>query len=80
MRGRDPGVYDDWEDCRRQVHRFGDNNYKGYITRAEAETRYALLSSGREERDEEKPDEDHLRLDDARRDRVSVLCDPSLDS
>ena len=49
--GRDiPGVYDDWEECRRQVHRFSGNSYKGYTTRAEAESRYAryLAGEGRE--------------------------------
>jgi viroplasmin and RNaseH domain-containing protein len=40
-KGKVSGVYDDWEECRRQVHRFGGNNYKGYNTLAEAETRYA---------------------------------------
>ena len=39
-KGRVPGVYDDWEDCRRQVHRFSGNSYKGYNTMAEAEARY----------------------------------------
>ena len=45
-KGRAPGVYDDWEDCRRQVHRFSGNNYKGYVTRAEAEGRYARYLAG----------------------------------
>jgi len=40
-KGKVPGVYDDWEDCRRQVHRFSGNSYKGYTTLEEAETRYA---------------------------------------
>jgi viroplasmin and RNaseH domain-containing protein len=40
-KGKVPGVYDDWEECRRQVHRFSDNSYKGYNTLAEAQTRYA---------------------------------------
>ena len=35
-KGRVPGVYDDWKDCRRQVHRFSRNSYKGYATREEA--------------------------------------------
>ena len=43
---RIPGVYDDWEDCRRQVHRFSGNSYKGYPTRAEAEARYARYLAG----------------------------------
>ncbi|KAK1651295.1 hypothetical protein QYE76_069100 [Lolium multiflorum] len=43
-KGRVPGVYDDWEDCRRQVHRF--NSYKGYPTRVEAEGRYARYLAG----------------------------------
>ena len=45
-KGRVPGVYDDWEDCRRQVHRFSGNNYKGYPTRVEAEGRYARYLAG----------------------------------
>ncbi|KAK1603141.1 hypothetical protein QYE76_007876 [Lolium multiflorum] len=43
---RVPGVYDDWEDCRRQVHRFSCNSYKGYPTRVEAEGRYARYLAG----------------------------------
>ncbi|KAK1558213.1 hypothetical protein QYE76_007910 [Lolium multiflorum] len=38
---RVPEVYEDWEDCRRQVHHFSGNIYKGYTTLEEAETRYA---------------------------------------
>ena len=45
-KGRVPGVYDDWEECRRQVHRFSGNSYKGYTTRAEAESRYARYLAG----------------------------------
>ena len=44
--GKVPGVYDDWEECRRQVHRFSGNSYKGYTTRAEAESRYARYLAG----------------------------------
>ena len=40
------GVYDDWEECRRQVHRFSGNSYKGYTTRAKAEVRYARYLAG----------------------------------
>ena len=29
-------VYDDWEECRTQVHRFSGNSYKGSTTRMEA--------------------------------------------
>ena len=49
-KGKVPGVYDDWEECRRQVHRFSGNSYKGYTTRAEAKSRYAryLAGEGRE--------------------------------
>ena len=39
-------VYDDWEECRRQVHHFSGNSYKGYTTRAEAEARYARYLAG----------------------------------
>ena len=45
-KGKVPGVYDDWEECRRQVHRFSGNSYKGYTTRAEAEARYARYLAG----------------------------------
>ena len=45
-KGKVPGVYDDWEECRRQVHRFSGNSYKGYTTRAEAEARYARYVAG----------------------------------
>ena len=44
--GKVPGVYDDWEECRRQVHHFSGNSYKGYPTRAEAEARYARYLAG----------------------------------
>ena len=78
-KGKVPGVYDDWEECRRQVHRFSGNSYKGYTTRAEAEARYAL-SSGREDGAEKEPDEDLFHRDDAHRDdRSSILCYGSLD-
>ena len=33
--GRVPGVYDQWEDCLKQV-----NKFKGYKSKAEAEARY----------------------------------------
>ena len=44
--GKVPGVYDDWEECRRQVNRFSGNSYKGYPTWAEAEARYARYLAG----------------------------------
>ena len=45
-KGKVPGVYDDWEECRRQVHRFSGNSYEGYTIRAEAESRYARYLVG----------------------------------
>ena len=45
-KGEVPGVYDDWEECRRQVHRFSGNSYKGYTTKVEAEARYARYLAG----------------------------------
>ena len=38
--GRMPGVYDEWEDCLKQVNKFKGNNYKGYKSKEEAEDRY----------------------------------------
>ena len=45
-KGKVPGVYDEWKECRRQVHRFSGNSYKGHTTRAEAEARYARYLAG----------------------------------
>ena len=45
-KGEVPGVYDNWEECRRQVRHFSGNSYKGYTTRAEAEARYACYLAG----------------------------------
>jgi len=52
--GRVPGVYEDLEECRTQVHRFSGNSYKGYPTRAEAEARYARYLAGERRRDRMK--------------------------
>jgi viroplasmin and RNaseH domain-containing protein len=49
-KGKVLGVYDDWEECRRQVHRFSGNSYKGYATRVEAEARYARYVAEERER------------------------------
>ena len=38
--GRDPGVYEYWEDCLKQVNNFEGNNHKSYKSKAEAEARY----------------------------------------
>ena len=46
-KGKVPGVYDDWEECWRQVHRFSGNSYKGYTTWAEAEARYTHYLAGK---------------------------------
>ena len=51
----------------RQVHWFSGNSYKGYTTRAEAESRYARYLAG-EEGALEEPDEDQFHRDDAHRD------------
>ena len=45
-KGKVPEVYDDWQDCQRQVHHFSSNSYKGYTTRAEAEARYVCYLAG----------------------------------
>ena len=38
--GTVPGVYEEWDDCVKQVNGFKGNYYKGYKTREEAEARY----------------------------------------
>ena len=45
-KGKVPGVYDEWEDCRRQVHGFSGNSYKGYNSREVAEARYMKYLTG----------------------------------
>ena len=35
-----PGVYDEWDDCLKQVNKFKGNSYKGYKTREQAEARW----------------------------------------
>ena len=39
-KGRVPGVYDQWEDCLKQVNKFEGNSYKGYKTKKEAEAQW----------------------------------------
>ena len=45
-KGKVPGVYDGWEESQRQVHHYSGNSYKGYTTRAEADSRYACYLAG----------------------------------
>ena len=58
--GRVPGVYDEWDDCLKQVNGFKGNNYKGYKSKAEAESRYMKHLLG-EERKEEKSKEEQRK-------------------
>ena len=37
-RGRNPGVYDNWEDCQIEVHQYSHSLYKKFSSRAEAES------------------------------------------
>ena len=43
--GRVPGVYDEWEDCKQQVHKFSGNCYKGYETRQETVAKWRNYQS-----------------------------------
>ena len=47
-KGRVPGVYDEWDDCLKQVNKFKGNSYKGYTSREKAEARW--MNHQREER------------------------------
>ena len=79
-KGKVPGVYDDWEECRRQVHRFSGNSYKGYTTRAEAESRYARYLAGeRRERWRNRMKTSFIAMMLIVDDGSSLLCDGSLD-
>lgn len=57
--GHTPGVYDHWEECKRQIHRAAGARYKSYkdITRAEAEQIYlAGQTENQLEQEEVAPD------------------------
>lgn len=43
--GRVPGIYEEWEDCKYQVHKFSGNCYKGYATRQEADAKWRNYQS-----------------------------------
>jgi viroplasmin and RNaseH domain-containing protein len=49
LKGKVPGVNDDWDDCLVQVNEFPNNSYKGYNTKEEAEARYKKHLSKKEE-------------------------------
>jgi viroplasmin and RNaseH domain-containing protein len=36
-KGRVPGVYDEWDNCLKQMNKFKGNNYKWYNSREEVE-------------------------------------------
>jgi ribonuclease HI len=38
--GRTPGVYDNWDDCKEQVHGFDQAKYKSFPSKAEAEAAF----------------------------------------
>ena len=38
--GKVPGVYEEWQDCQKQVNNFSSNSYKGYKSRAVAEEKW----------------------------------------
>jgi viroplasmin and RNaseH domain-containing protein len=42
------GVYDNWEDCQKQVNKFSGNSYKGYLTRELAEARWRIYLLGKQ--------------------------------
>jgi hypothetical protein len=58
--GRVPGVYDEWDDCLKQVNEFKGNNYKGHKSKAKAEASYMnhLLGNERKKGGERKKGEE----------------------
>jgi hypothetical protein len=50
--GRVPGVHDEWDECQNQVNGFKGNNYKGYKSKAKAESRYMKHLLGEVRNDE----------------------------
>jgi viroplasmin and RNaseH domain-containing protein len=51
-KGKVPGVYHEWKECFKQVNKFKDNCYKGYMTIKETKARWMnhLREAGREGR------------------------------
>ncbi|KAK1619205.1 hypothetical protein QYE76_024722 [Lolium multiflorum] len=45
--GRVPEVYEEWEDCKKHVHKFNGNCYKGYPTRHEAIAKWRKYQSNK---------------------------------
>lgn len=39
--GKEPGIYDDWDKCNKQISGFNDAKYKGFATKEEAELAFA---------------------------------------
>ena len=56
-KGRVPGVYDQWDYYLKQVNEFKGNNYKGYKSKSEAESRYMKHLLGEERKEEKSKDE-----------------------
>ncbi|GAA3915286.1 ribonuclease H family protein [Litoribacillus peritrichatus] len=44
--GREPGIYTDWNSCKKQVDKFAGAKYKSFKTRTEAEAAFSGKSSG----------------------------------
>jgi ribonuclease HI len=44
-KGREPGIYTDWNTCKKQVEKFAGARYKSFKTRAEAEAAYSGQAS-----------------------------------
>jgi ATP-dependent DNA helicase PIF1 len=53
-RGREPGIYLTWDDCKAQVHGYKDSIFKGFGTRPEAD---AFLQQGPPRQDWKRPHE-----------------------
>ncbi|KAK1621251.1 hypothetical protein QYE76_026768 [Lolium multiflorum] len=47
LEGRVPRVYEQWEDCKKQVHKFSGNCYKGNPTRHEAVAKWRKHQSNK---------------------------------
>jgi ribonuclease HI len=46
-RGRTPGIYFTWEDCKAQVHQFPNSRYKKFATAGEADQWIKDIQSGK---------------------------------
>ena len=60
-KGRNPGVYDKWESCKKEIDGFAGALYKGFPDKASAEAAFAQGFSGFEKKEHPQVDLSHVK-------------------